>query len=48
MYNLASYYEEIKEHDKMKKNYLMAIEQNNSDAMNNLASYYEEIKNYGK
>jgi len=42
------YYETIgKNYDLMKKYYLMAIELNNSKAMNNLAGYYQYIeKNY--
>lgn len=40
-YYYGIYYSINKDYDKMKKYYLIAIEQNNALAMNNLALYYE-------
>ena len=42
---IGIYYQEIeKDYDKMKEYYLMAIDKDDSDAMNNLGHYYEEIE----
>jgi TPR repeat protein len=40
----GDYHEHQKEYDLMKKYYLLAIEKNNTDAMNNLGLYYQEQK----
>jgi TPR repeat protein len=42
MVNLANYYEEIEQdYEQSKKYYLMAIENNDTEAMFNLACYYQ-------
>ena len=43
-YNLALYYEDGKNYDLMKKNYLMSVELGNYAAMNNLGRYYKIIE----
>jgi hypothetical protein len=48
-YDIACYYQKIKNYDEMKKNLLLGIQKyNNSNAMYGLAIYYKTIKNYKK
>ena len=46
MNELGNYYKDIKKYEEMKKYYLMAINEDDVDAMNSLADYYKDIKDY--
>ena len=46
MYNLGTYYEEIKNYDKMKKYYLMAIQKGHLEAENKIKSLMTPLERY--